>query len=115
VHDAPNVAKNRVIAIGDLAKTADLPDDLRVLMRIHGRSARAGPHACQALRRRECLSLNSGLPARVVTFGYVTRVTDRIAEGRQNLQRALLHSARCESDRQRSRKRRASDRACLFE
>jgi hypothetical protein len=35
MQDAPNVAKNRVIAIGDLAETADLPDDLRVFLRIH--------------------------------------------------------------------------------
>jgi hypothetical protein len=35
VQDAPNVAQNCIIAIGDLAETADLPDDLRVFLRIH--------------------------------------------------------------------------------
>ena len=35
VKDAPNVAENCVVAIGDLAETADLPDDLRVFLTIH--------------------------------------------------------------------------------
>src|SRR5271165_4760165 len=35
VQDAPNVAENCVIAIRDLAETADLPDDLCVFLPIH--------------------------------------------------------------------------------
>ena len=32
VHYAPDVAKNRVIAVGDLAQTANLPNDLRLFL-----------------------------------------------------------------------------------
>ena len=32
VHYAPDIAKNRVIAVGDLAETANLPDDLRLFL-----------------------------------------------------------------------------------
>ena len=32
VHDAPDIAKNRVVAIRDLAETANLPDDLRLFL-----------------------------------------------------------------------------------
>ena len=31
-NDAPDIAKNRVVAVGDLAETANPPDDLRLFL-----------------------------------------------------------------------------------
>ena len=62
VQYAPDVAKNRVITVRDLAQTANLPDDLRLFL--PHRRARLGDdlHPCQGMDRRRGRSA-SGRPA----------------------------------------------------
>jgi hypothetical protein len=49
VQDAPNVAKNCIIAIGDLAETANLPDDRCVLLAFHCALGYGGPARLSSL------------------------------------------------------------------